>query len=240
MIFKEVVHNRRSIRAYDKNQPLDTEKVKDCIALATLAPNSSNMQLWEFYHVTEKAMLEQLAKACFNQNTAKAAQQMVVFVTRRDLYKKRAKANYDFAITQIEKNSPEDRKLARKKRTKEYYGKAIPFLYANYFGLGFIRKVAVTIRGLFTPTYRESSKADMRIVVHKSAALAAQTFMLAMSSEGYDTCPMEGFDSKIVKRILKLPRGAEVNMIVSCGIRTEGGLYGGRFRIPFEQVYKKL
>ena len=43
--------HRRSIRVYDPEQPLDTQKVKDCIENATLAPNSSNMQLWEFYHI---------------------------------------------------------------------------------------------------------------------------------------------------------------------------------------------
>ena len=36
--------------------------------------------------------------------------------------------------------------------------------------------------------------------MHKTCALAAQTFMLAMSNEGYDTCPMEGFDSRRVKK----------------------------------------
>jgi len=80
----------------------------------------------------------------------------------------------------------------------------------------------------------------MRVVVHKSCALAAQTFMLAMASERYDTCPMEGFDSKKVKHVLKLPLAAEINMIVSCGIREELGVWGDRMRIPFDQVYKRI
>ena len=50
--FEEIVHYRRSVRHY-QNVEIDTEKVKHCIELATLSPNSSNMQLWEFYHVTE-------------------------------------------------------------------------------------------------------------------------------------------------------------------------------------------
>jgi len=28
-------------------------------------------------------------------------------------------------------------------------------------------------------------------------------------------------------------------MIIGCGIRTSKGVYGKRFRIPFEKVYKK-
>jgi hypothetical protein len=39
---------------------------------------------------------------------------------------------------------------------------------------------------------------------------------------------------------LKLPRGAEINMIVSCGIRKPEGVYGERFRIPFEDIYRKF
>ena len=79
----------------------------------------------------------------------------------------------------------------------------------------------------------------MRIVAHKSAGLAAQTFMLGMAAEGYDTCPMEGFDSLRVKKILNLPFGSEINMIISCGIRKPEGVYGDRYRVPFEEVYKK-
>jgi nitroreductase len=33
------------------------------------------------------------------------------------------------------------------------------------------------------------------IVAQKSAALAAQNFMISMAAVNYDTCPMEGFDS---------------------------------------------
>ncbi len=80
----------------------------------------------------------------------------------------------------------------------------------------------------------------MRIVAHKSAALAAQNFMISMAAINYDTCPMEGFDSLRVKQIIGLPSSSEINMILGCGIRDENGIYGERFRVPFEQVYFKL
>ena len=41
MNLDEVLHHRRSVRVYDKEKPIDTEKVKHCLELATLAPNSS-------------------------------------------------------------------------------------------------------------------------------------------------------------------------------------------------------
>ena len=85
---------------------------------------------------------------------------------------------------------------------------------------------------------RELSEGDIRVEVHKSCGLVAQTFMLAMAEEGYDTCPLGGYDSHRIKKLLHLPYGAEVSMVVTCGIREERGIWGERFRLPFEEVYK--
>ena len=47
----EAIKYRRSVRKYQEIE-IDDQKVMNCIKNATLAPNSSNMQLWEFYHIT--------------------------------------------------------------------------------------------------------------------------------------------------------------------------------------------
>jgi nitroreductase len=64
----------------------------------------------------------------------------------------------------------------------------------------------------------------MRIVAHKSAALAAENFMISMAAINYDSCPMEGFDSLRVKKILKLPQSSEINMVIACGLQDERSL----------------
>lgn len=240
MTLEEIINYRRSVRQY-KNLPIDSEKVKHCLELATLSPNSSNMQLWEFYHITNPEILKQLSIACLNQQAATTAQQMVVFVTRQDLYLKRAENLLTLETQNVLKNSPDLKQENRIKRYKLYYGKLMPFLYAKCFGiLGIVRKIAVNIIGIFRPIVYQVSENDMRVVIHKTCALAAQTFMLAMANESYDTCPMEGFDSRKAKRALKLPCGADINMIVSCGIRDENGVWGDRMRIPFNEVYHKI
>ena len=240
MNLEEIINYRRSVRHY-KDQPLDTEKVKHCIELATLAPNSSNMQLWEFYHIVNPEILKKLAVACLSQQSATTARQMVVFVTRQDLHRKREKTMMVLESQNVLQNSPQLKQAKRLKSWKMYYGKIMPFLYSRFLGVfGIIRKVIVNVIGLFRPIVYQVSENDMRVVVHKTCALAAQTFMLAMANEKYDTCPMEGFDSRKVKGILKLPYGAEINMIVSCGIREEQGVWGDRMRLPFNEVYRKI
>lgn len=236
----EAIAYRRSTRVY-KNDNIDTSKVKKCLVNASLAPTSSNLQLWEFYHVTNQEKLKQLAEACFNQSAAKTAKQLVVIVARKDLWRKRALANIDFLNKVYDKDDLSERDLKRKKMATNYYRKLIPTIYTDFLGvLGYIKFLIFQIIGLFKPIYRQTRLSDMRIVAHKSAGLAAQNFMTSMAAIGYDTCPMEGSDTLRVKQILGLPGGAEINMIISCGIRDDQGIYGPRFRVPFESVYFEI
>ncbi|CAL2089846.1 Nitroreductase [Tenacibaculum sp. 190524A05c] len=236
----EAINYRRSVRVYDNEKPIDSAVVKKCIQQAVLAPNSSNMQLWEFYHITSKNVIEEIVPLCFGQNAAKTAQQLVVVAVRKDLWPKRAKANLDY-LNKVFPPKPKAEQTSREKFAKNYYQKLIPTVYRDFFGLfGLLKYVIMLVMGIFKPIYREVRGKDMRVVAHKSAALAAQTFMLSMAAEGYDTCPMEGSDTWRVKKVIGLPLGAEINMIISCGIRKEEGVYGQRFRVPFEEVYKTI
>lgn len=235
----EAINYRRSVRLYT-DEPLDDKVVKQCLVNASLAPTSSNLQLWEFYHITDKIILQKIAKACMGQNAATTANQMVVVVTRKDTWRKRAQANvahYDKIF-----QSPERQKeVRRKKMVFNYYQKVIPTLYADFLGIfGAFKYWIFQLIGLFRPVYRQTRWSDLRIVAHKSAALAAQNFMISMAAVGYDTCPMEGSDTLRIKKILKLPRKAEINMVIGCGIRKPEGVYGERFRVPFEEVYFKV
>jgi nitroreductase len=237
----EAIEYRRSVRKYLEVE-LDEEKVKNCIRNATLAPNSSNMQLWEFYHITDKETLKKLSKACFDQNAAKTAVNMVVFVARRDKWRKRAKENLNFLEDMFDQQEKDGIDVARRRKVSiRYYKNLMPTIYTDFFGLiGFYKKILSFFIGLFRPIYREVLFSDLKVITHKSVALAAQNFMLSMAEIGYDTCPMEGSDTTRVKKILKLPSKAEINMIVACGIRSEKGVYTERFRVPFDEVYRKI
>ena len=231
----DAIKYRRSVRKFDSKKDLDDDLVKKCIINASLAPTSSNLQLWEFYHITDKNLLSKISKCCFNQPAAKTAKQIVVTVVRRDLWRKRAKANLIFFNSK--KNSLSDKQF---KLTQKYYKEIVPFVYKDFLRiLSLFKYLFAYIIGFFRVMYRQLNHSDLRIIAHKSAALASQNFMISMAGFNYDTCPMEGFDSIKVKRILKLNSKSEINMIIGCGIRLEEGVYGERFRIPFEKIYYK-
>lgn len=234
--FNEVIKSRRSVRDF-LNKNINILTVKKCIKNATLAPNSSNLQLWEFYHIINSELKVNISKACFDQPAAKTANQFVIIVTRKDLWKSRRDFNLNFILNKF-KDLNDKKSIRKKKNAINYYKLLIPTLYGNFLKItGFLKYINVSMIGFFRPMYREVTSSDLRVVVHKSAALAAQNFMLSMSSSGYDTCPMEGFDSVRVKKILNLPSSAEINMIIGCGIRSEKGVYSEQFRVPFKEVY---
>lgn len=232
----EAIAYRRSVRVYDPNKPIDPIRVKECLVQASLAPTSSNLQLWEFYHITSESAKKEITKACLNQTAARTAQQFVVAVARKDLWKQRVAANLTFLKNQFAQQEVRDEK--REKMATYYYTKIIPTLYSDFLGImGGFKRIFATLKGFSGPMYRQVLKSDLDIVAQKSTALAAQNFMISMAANGYDTCPMEGFDSKRVKAILGLPSRAMINMVISCGIRGKGGIYGPQFRVPFEEVY---
>ena len=234
--FQKIVDSRRSNRAFDPNTEVPDQIIERGIKRAILAPNSSNMQLWEFQWIESKEMLQKMIPLCLGQSAAKTAKHMVVFITRKDKWRSRAKWNYDRIAESVDGKPGKLQKGAL-----SYYKKLIPIVYFNDpFGVAsIVRKSVSFLLGIGKPFYRLGGKAEQRIVVHKSCALAAQTFMLSIAAEGLHSCPMEGFDRKRVKKLLQLPRGAEINMIVSVGKGTDKGIWGERHRVPYEEVVLK-
>lgn len=233
--FQSIVDARRSVRVYDALAPFDPAAVERSLERAILSPNSSNMQLWEFYRVRTPEKKAKLAEYCMGQKAASTANELVVFVVRPDLWRKHQQWN----AAQLRASLADKQDKPFSKDVFAYYEKLMPIVYGYNDPLGivpFFKKAFAWFVGLRRPMVREVGAQDIRVVVHKTAALAAMTFMYSMKAEGYDTCPMEGFDSARAKKLLGLPSKAEICMIVACGPAAEGGVYGPRYRLPKEEV----
>lgn len=207
-VIDELIDKRRSVRIYDESELLNDVVVRKCLERATLAPSSDNLQLWEFYRVKSKNKLQELAKYCYGQKAASTAQELVVFVTRTDKWQERA----EFNLEEIKKGFPEEI-TNKEQKVIDYYEKSIAQLYSG-----------------------NEANAEIRIIAHKSCALAAQMFMLSIAAEGFDTCPMEGFQEELVKRFLNLPDIAEICMVISVGKAKPEGIYNRRIRVPNDVV----
>ena len=77
------------------------------------------MQLWEFYHITSREVIDKIVPLCFDQNAAKTAQQLVVVTVRKDLWPKRAKANLDY-LNKVFPPKPKAEQSNREKFAKKF------------------------------------------------------------------------------------------------------------------------
>ena len=231
--FRKIIQNRRSVRSFD-GTPVPEKVMHECLDWALLAPNSSNLQPWEFVWVRSADKKKQLADVCLGQSAATTATEMVVCIARIDLWHQISKdilAHYEKLPVAVPKSAT------------DYYKKIVPYVYGqDFLGiLGLAKTIVSSIVGLNRPVPREPfSRSALITWATKTCALACENFMLGMTAHGFDTCAMEGFDSKRLKKLLGLNRGAIPVMVISCGKRTDGGVYGPRLRMPRERFVREI
>jgi nitroreductase len=225
---------RRAIRKFD-GKPIPEQVMRNCLQDALLAPSSSNLQPFELYWIRTDQKKKDAMLACLGQPAATTAGEIVVVIARPDTWSVNLKKLLNVMTEGGMKTLPDS--------VSTYYKKLIPaVMVSDPFGIiNFSRRIFYTLIGLKKPMVRTPvNKGDHRILAHVQAALVAQTFMLSLSAHGYDSCPIGGMDAKRIKKILNLPRRAEVNMVISAGRRIEGGLYGPRVRLANEDLIKEV
>lgn len=227
MDFFEVIRQRRSIRRF-KPETFPDEKVRTALEAAILAPNSSNTQTWDFYWLKSDEALKKGVELCLSQSAARTASHLVVITADPKNWRRSQKP----LIQWVQKSQAP-------KQVSLYYEKLVPLTYSWGFfnSLALLKWLIGQVSGLFRPFPRGPySKRDSQEVAIKSAALAAENFVLAITAQGGATCMMEGFDESRMKRFLKLPRSARVVMVIGIGYEAEKGTWGEQFRLPLETV----
>jgi len=229
--FYTAVETRRTVRDF-LPEPVPQEVLDRCLDAARLAPSSSNLQPWEFVVIRDPEARQAANAACLDQLPAKTAPLLIALVTRRDTWRR----NRDEILRIFEGRGP------LRPSQAAYYRRIIPLVYTvGPFGLlGPVKRAFSRLASLVKPTPNLMSHSDLRVMAHKSTALAAATFMLAIRAEGYDTCPMEGFDPWRAKALLGLPRGAEVNMFLAVGKRSDTGVWWDRALMPRAWAVREL
>lgn len=229
MDFFEAVRVRRSVRRFTEKE-VPEEVVQKALDAALLAPNSSNLQTWQFFWVRSPEKRKLLVKACLNQSAARTAKELIVVVSSLKLWKQNCREVADKL-----KGQGMDAKVMR------YYDKLIPFVY-GYRWLAPIKWLAYNFYALTKPFPRHPwSTRDLEEVSIKSAALASENLMLAFCAQGFDTCPMEGMDEVRVKKLLELGCSDRVVMVLAVGDRhPDGGITNTQIRLPRDRFVHQV
>jgi nitroreductase len=77
----DLIFHRTSVRTFQK-KPVEDEKIKRLLEAAMASPSACNQQAWRFYVVTDKEMLQKIAKVSpYAGPAAAAAGAIVIFYT---------------------------------------------------------------------------------------------------------------------------------------------------------------
>lgn len=231
MDFFEVVQKRRSIRRFTEEK-IPEGVIKRALEAALLAPNSSNLQTWNFFWVRSDKKRKKLVEYCLGQSAARTAAELVVVTANSKLW---SRSNPQL-IQYVES-------IQAPKPVQDYYKKLMPIMQSAGLLNAFapIKWILLNTIGLFRPILRGPyGRGGLDEVAIKSAALTCENYVLAMAAQGYQTCMMEGFDEVRVKRLLSLPLAERVVMVIGAGKESESGTWGPQFRIPSDQVIHEV
>lgn len=232
--FKKTVRGRRAIRKFDGTS-IPEQVMRDCLSDATLAPSASNLQCYEIYWVRDAAKKAKMRVLCLNQPGVTTAGEVLVIVSRVDLWQSHLKKMTDIMTDNGKKpfSGP----------VRDYYQGIIPMLMkTDRWGFNNLkRRLMFWYKGRSEPTVHEPvTRADHRVYGHIQSSLAAENLMLSLAAHGYESCPMSGIDKRGTKKLLGLPATAEITMVIGAGVGVPEGLLSPRLRLPFDDLVKEI
>ena len=222
----QTIEKRRSVRKFSSAK-VPEAVIEDTLQMAILAPNSSNIQPWDFHWLRE-GMKEQAAICCLNQVPARTSSDLIVIESNVTKWKRASTPLLEYAL-----------RHNLSKGMISYHQKVLPFVYMTD-PIGFIaacKWLFFSFSGLFRPVPRRPmTQRDHDEVALKSAAFAGAYFSLAITANGYSSCVMEGFDEKRLRRLLKLDRRSRIAMVIAVGVEAEDHILTPRIRLPLSTV----
>ncbi len=222
--FCRINENRRAIRHFAP-EPIADEDVQALLAQAVLAPSSANLQPYALHWVREPGLKTKLAAACVNQSAAVTAPALIVIAAGPRLA----------ARTLVVRKRQLELAKEMTETSRRYHTDALrKFSWSLRLGrTGLIAPVQALLT-LLWPEYGllPFGPGTQRHWAARSAIYAAQTLLLAAVARGLDACPMEGFNPRAVTKLLDLPRGTVVPVVIALGRRAAEARVEPRWRLP--------
>ncbi|MET0405302.1 MAG: nitroreductase family protein [Cystobacter sp.] len=225
--FQRIVSNRRAIRDFD-GRAIDEAALKDVLQEALSAPTSGNIQPYQFHWVRDPELKARVAAACNGQKAASSASTLVV-VTAAGRTAARSLESLDALLA---RSALPPRSLAYHGNNHKILRRFLRFAPWSVFG------VLRVLLSFFVPrlSLLPIGPAGTTQWFARNSIYAAQTFLLAAAARGFDTCPMEGFDAMKVGRLLDLPRGSVISLVIAVGHRREDARLEPRLRRSFDEA----
>ena len=231
----QAILQRRATRVFEP-APISTALREQILNAARCAPSSFNSQPYRFYWVESPASKTTAARLCMGQKPAETASALVVAVADIGSLRSTSQSQLEW----MRQTGVPEKKLAEFE-TKSKIGRLL-FLH-GWLGIPAALKWALfrllhlwKIMGM-PPLSRQ----DVFKWATKNTSLACENLMIAAEALGLNTCPMEGFDSRRLARLLGLsPQYHEIVMVIALGKKSPAHVDHPQWRRPLEATVTVL
>jgi nitroreductase len=231
----EAIYQRRAVKVFEPI-PIPPETRDRVLHAARLAPSSFNIQPYRFYWLGTPEIRSTAAQLCLGQSPAATASALIVAVADIGSWKSTSAGELAWMCTA----GFSEKKIAEYERRAKF-GKW--FFIQGWFGIfGVIKWIILRLMHFWkTGGTLPVGRQGMFKWATKSAALACQNLMIAAEALGLNTCPMEGFDSRRLAKLLKLSRkDHEIVMVIAIGKKSAAYEDRPQWRRPLEQTVRVL
>jgi nitroreductase len=230
--FAELNGRRRAVRHFD-GEPVSDSVLLALCREAQLAPSSRNSQPYRFLCVRSPALKARIAPLCNDQAAARTAAALVVVIAGAALAMETLDAWGEHLAGDcgLEPRSVAYHRAELKKSRLFLRIGGWP-IWSPLVGLLALLHPAASLLPV--------GRMGVRHWTVRSAIYAAQTFLLAASAYGLDTCPMEGFVAPKVAGALGLPRDLTIPLVIAVGHSAADARCEPRWRKPLELAVELL
>lgn len=234
--FNEIVQSRFACTRYQRNDNTTSnpesptasksctkivQTAKECLNLARRSPSGFNAQPYRLLLVSSVESKEKLAKYCLGRNADRVRDSdcSVVFLADKECWRdyKRFASFLDASTSFANKRNKWPRRKLQALVLLFSSGWPFPRIISN--PLSFLVRCGVSVvsvlsrRKILVPSLATSDT-----WASKNTMLVAMTYMLACTSKGLRTTPMEGYNIGGIRKVLNIPRRYSIPLIVSTGL----------------------
>lgn len=230
-MFRAIARSRRSTRRFDPERAIPAPVLRDILETTNTSPSGFNLQPTQVIIVRSPDLKSRLANEAMlgggNAYRAADASALAVFLSDLELR------------TRIDRIY----KLERDAGVRDpHYMSILPVAASFLTGEGV---VATGLKRMATdalsPVQPMPTVESVEAWSCKNTSLMAQTYTLAAASHGLASCMMEGYDSRRLKKILRIPERYGVPLVVATGYEYEGEGWVGETddtpRLGLEEVF---
>lgn len=196
--------------------------LRDIVNTSLTTPSGFNIQPTNVIIIRNQIVKDELAKTAMlgpgNMYRTRDASAIAVFLSDLEPHKRLDR------IVKLERNSGV--------RTKPYLA-SLPIVSTFLMGQGRVATMMKQVAtDLMSPAQPMPTIDSIQAWSYKNTSLMVQTFVFSATSHGLNTCLMEGYDSRRVKEVLKIPDRYDIPLMCGVGYEYEGNEKGSRRSTP--------